>query len=507
MDNPKEKTTNNDEQIAQIVASTSTVPKLFWFDFGIDNDRSNASLWYVDPAASTPTKVLFDKGIFVFEGDDDRENQCFITGNVNLTTYQMTNLKTRYIFYFKGGKIWLVDTITLTKRQLSTETGITKNTLIWLRHFTNWQDPNNNTIGYQLKGPDGIPNTSDDIRRAVKVGMTSMDPPINRFSRNTLEILLDGRYIVIRFDVFPRIVEIGQPDFTNFTPIVNTYSDVETAGYDARRVILVVDGAIMRYDYVAGTLVTLYTPTPNEQVKDSKLDRDGYVYFVTEVNVPPYTYSIKRAPVDGGVTKTLDTFQTTAQLDDLWMELSPTHVVCTYPNASLTAGIGRSVPKSGGTSIILSNSNVNGGVVGQYHFSEDTQGQVHRVKLDGTGRITRTKAQLHGVSFGNSADWHYDFEPSTVRVLISGIDNKLKSYAINDDFTDPAVGTLMGTIPVNLNNFGGFDVGMDMLGIAGKRDTDFSFGTDILFLNATTPSSLKRLTNSNGDKVPLSDAN
>ena len=107
---------------------------------------------------------------------------------------------------------------------------------------------------------------------------------------------------------------------------------------------------------------------------------------------------------------------------------------------------------------------------------------------------------------GGSADWHYGFNPSTFRGFISGIDNQLKSYGINDDFTNPAVGILMGTIPVNLNNLGNADrlgLGVDMLGSAGKRDTEYSFGRDILLLKATTASSLTRLTNINGNKEPF----
>jgi hypothetical protein len=62
----------------------------------------------------------------------------------------------------------------------------------------------------------------------------------------------------------------------------------------------------------------------------------------------------------------------------------------------------------------------------------------------------------------------------------------------------------VGTLPVNLSNFEGFDIGADMLGLARKRDTWLSYGTDVLLVNAAGSSSLKRLTNSTGGKIIVS---
>ena len=143
---------NEDEQITPAVTLESTVPKLFWVDCGPQFDCTNAELWYVDPSSVTPTKVLFDSGIFVTidYGEiwpPDIENHSFLTGTLNLTTYQMTNLKTGYIFFFKGGKIWLVDTTTLAKRQLSNESGINPATLCYVESYTGWLSTNNSKIG------------------------------------------------------------------------------------------------------------------------------------------------------------------------------------------------------------------------------------------------------------------------------------------------------------------------------------------------------------------------
>src|SRR4030067_216951 len=102
-----------------------------------------------------------------------------VPGEDEQTATDITDIKVAYVFYFKVGKIWLVDTTTLVKKQLSTESGIYPDTLCEVQRFENWQNPNGSTIYYRLKGPDVQCYTGDDIVRAVKVGMTPTTPPIN----------------------------------------------------------------------------------------------------------------------------------------------------------------------------------------------------------------------------------------------------------------------------------------------------------------------------------------
>jgi hypothetical protein len=221
--------------------------------------------------------------------------------------------------------------------------------------------------------------------------------------------------------------------------------------------------------------------------------------------VSPYTNTIRRVPVDGGTVTTLKSFSTTTPLSFLDVNISPSYVVYSYPNPSYSAAIIYSIAKSGGGPILLSNAAIgNGSIVGSYFFSEDTAGNVHRINLDGTGLITRPNSQVDCASLGGSLDWTYRFNPSTFRIFLSSISNVIKSYAVTDDISNPAVGDVIGTLPVNLNNFlctAAF--GNDMLAYAEKRNKELSYGRDILFLNATKSSSLKRLTNTNGEKVLL----
>jgi len=499
------------------LAVTSSAEKLFWVDCGHEFDCTNAKVYYVDPSSSTPKAVLFDTGVFVYaynetsvSGEIPSIDYSFLSGDLDLVTYQLSDIKTDYIFYFKGGKIWRVDTETLEKKRLSNGSGITPSTFCDAGVSTDWITPDNSTLKYRLKGPDGQCDTGDDIRRAVKVGMTSTTPPINIPNKSIQEILLDGRYIVKNYSSME--VQICSTDLSSCKPITPFTDSVDHENFNKQWIILRVDCKLISYDYINEVLHILYPQPPDplpigECVdSDGKLHKDGYVYFQTKRDASPFTNTIKKVPVNGGSVEILTEFTTDKELDGFDLdEISSTHVVYSWRTSKYSEDHVRSIPKGGGTPddiVVINDACVEGGIAGQYYFCEDKYGNVWRVKLDGTQRIKRSNSQINGATYGGSADWFYGINPSTGRVLLSDISNNLKSYAINEDFRDATKGILIGTVPVNLSNFNTFsEFGLDMLGFAIKRSTAFSFGTDILFLDATSPSSLKRLTNSNGWKI------
>ena len=493
------------------LAAISTAEKLFYVDCGPEFNCNNAKVYYVNPSSATPKATLFETGVFILPETNNREFESleysFQTGTLDLVTYQITNIKTSNIFYFKGGKIWVVDTETLTKRRLSNASGITPETLCDIEAYTDWMNPNNSTIYYRLKGLDGQCDTGDDISRVVKVGMTSTTPPINIPNKNIRELLLDGRYLVENYSSYPWKLEICSSDLSS-CKLIDTFTDeVDPENFDKQWIILIVNCELKSYDYISEKLYTLYEPPSGECVgSDGRLDRDDYVYFQTQSNDGDhFTNSLKKVPVNGGSVQILTQFTTDKELDGFDLEeISSTHVVYLWRISEYSDEHIYSVPKGGGIPVVISDSScVEGGSCGQYYFCEDKNGNVWRVKLDGTQRIKRANSQLNGGIGSGSEDWFSGCNPSTERVLISDISNNLKSYAINEDFRNPTKGISIGTVPVNLSNFRAFSDVEDSLGIAMKRFTgSSSFGTDILLLKATIPSSLKRLSNTNGWKIP-----
>lgn len=481
----------------------SDVPKLFWLDCGLEYNCGNAALYHADPAVATPVKTLFASGVFM------EPEECAIqTGNIDPTTYQMTNMKTAYLGYARNGRLWGLDTTTLIVRQVSTETGFTANNFCELRTLTDFQEPANTTFFYKLRGPDASCWTGDDVRRAVKLGMLPNDAPINLPTREVLELLFDGTFVTLNWAVSPSRIEICQPNLTTCSPITTFVSNVWVEDYDATRFIFQVDGRLRIYNYVSGTMTNLFTPTASERISGQALDRDGFVYFSTFRVLSPYTETVRRVPVGGGAVTTLYTRTATQPFmgeGGFRFELTPTHLIYQYPNAQFNGMVVYAIPKAGGTAVLLTNSLINGGAVGEHLISETNTGRIEKINI-ATGTVVTTKlaGQLMGATIAGSGDWHYGINPGTLRFFLKGLDSKIRSYSMQDDFASPTAGVLLGTLPINLSNPWAFEWGVDMLGMAGKRNMGLSFGNDVLFLRASTASSLTRLTNSNNGKMLIS---
>lgn len=483
--------------------ATSSVPKLFYFDCGIADDCTNAGLWYVDPAASPPVRKQFDTGVFMF---GDSEDHCITTGTVDSNTYQVSNLKTGYIVYFKGGKIWLVNTTSLAKTQLSSETGMLPGKVCFFKSFIHWRNPLSSTLMYELAGLDGQCQSGDEVKKVVKLNMLSTTAPKSMGYRMIHRLLLDGRFVVSSFASSPWRLQICDASLSTCTDIT-TFTTMGRVRYDATRILMLLDSRIKIYDLSSKTLTTLYSLTGGEAVEEYELDRDGFAYFATTTTSAPYVTGIKKAPVSGGTVTTLASFTTTYPLPYLNLDLLPSYLLYTYPNAALTAGCARSVSKAGGNPVVLTDLMANGGAVGDYLYSEDMSGNVRRTKLDGSDVSARGGSLIVGPSWGGAGDWHYGISDKTFRGVLVNASGVMKSYAYEDKINDPSAGIVIGTVPVNLKNAAFSDLSYSALAIAGKRDTDMSFGTDILLLDASVSSSLKRITNTNGTKRVLTSDN
>ena len=128
-----------------------------------------------------------------------------------------------------------------------------------------------------------------------------------------------------------------------------------------------------RYNVTPAVLANLYAASPTEVVGEARLDRNRFVYFITLPTVAPYTGKVKKVPYGGGTVTTLHTFALPGPVSDssVWIELSPSYIVITYPNA--TSGTAVSVNKSTGVVTTLSSGFTGGGVVGGDLYYEDAR--------------------------------------------------------------------------------------------------------------------------------------
>ena len=488
----------------------SAVPKLFWYDCGVSGDCTNAAVYYVDPAATVPVKTLFDNGVFIVT-DGDPDNHAIAAGNVDISTSQIAGLKTGNIVYFKDGKIYAVDTTSLIKTRLSNESGVTADKLCQFQTFVDWQNPSNSTIFYVLAGPDNQCWTGDEVTRVVKLSTPSTSAPITLVNRQIAALLFGSKYLVWNWGTSAN-VQLCPASLTGCTNVTSITGNTRNADYDPSQVLFMVNGTyvgndtflggtLMSYNYSAGTpAVALYTAGPAEIVGENRIDRDGFVYFVTMTSSSPYTGSLKKVLVGGGEVTTLHIFSiSNPQLySHIWLDISPSYIAIYYPNS--LAGTAVSVKKTTGAVTFLSSGFVDGGLIEDVFFMEDTAGNCRKMRPDGVLLASKLYCQLTGATLGGLGDWHYRMTSSTFRFLLSGIDNKVRSYAFGDDFSVATAGIAMGTVPVNLSNVNSFDSGYSMLSSAKKRGTDFSFGSDILYWDASAASTLKRISNNSSPK-------
>ena len=490
---------------------TSSVPKLFWGDGDAvttinnnDTPLHHGSIYTVDPGTAPIARLLFDTDSYFLgdKGELDGQGIPVVTLDTNLVA---TNLSIGYFWYVKAGHIYLVNTTTLAKTQISTENGLTPANICSLRAIVDWKNPTNSIITYTLAGPDTFCNTGDDINRAVKLNMTATSAPATLNHKFIQTILLDGRYIAVDFSSTPQ-VQVCNTTLTTCTNIASFTNSAFPIHFNATNVLLNVDGSMLRFNYVANSKLNLYTPPANQKLDDARLDRDGNVYFSTTSTASPFTNTIKKVSPNTGPasTLTLATVTTASALNHLDFSVSPSYVVFSYPNTGDSGAFVRSVLKTppAGTPAVntLADSSVNGGVVGSFLFYEDRLGQTIRVALDATAKIVLSGALINGASQGGKGDWYYRFDTTAFRGILT-VGSTIKSIAYGDNFSLPGVGVVLGTMPNNLSNAQFMQTGYDMIGTAQRRGTNFSQGRDTLYIKAGTAASFNRLTNNNGSKL------
>ncbi|MFZ2448465.1 MAG: hypothetical protein WAW37_19060 [Syntrophobacteraceae bacterium] len=507
-------------------SEANAADKIFWGDGEQHPDNSKfftGNIYYIDPATPSVIKTLATGADFMGNGKRTRLDEHAISvATVDKATGNMTNVRIGYLFYLKGGKIYRVDTSAATPVgiKLSSELKATPANICEMRALTDWMVPKDTTIVYTLKGTvsgqcwDGTQTT-----KAVKLNASTTTAPTKLTNRQPQAILMDSRYVVTEYSTSPTVpsqlkICTNNPAAPAIT--LNTASTCATSigsfaswasveHFDGSRVIGIADDGeggynMGSYKYTASTSqALLYTALAGEEVRQVKLDPDGNVYFMVTNGL---THSINKVPVGGGAVTTLATFTTATPAEDLWMDISPTHVVFPVPNTTNDGALVRSVSKTGGALKTLATASVMGGVVGSYYYYEDKDGQVNRIGVNNTGRITWKDALLLGASYGGKANWYFGFDTSTFRGIIEfGGELRSIQYSDNTFVGDP--GLVLGKMPVNLSNPMP-DLGNDnMIGVAHRRGVDFSYGTDIVFFNAATAGSLVRVTNKNSNTAKL----
>jgi hypothetical protein len=503
--------------ISLVSFSPANAELLFWADGGsnsksavpYDSAKSIATgtLYYIDSASPTVEHVFVTGAAFV-SNDGNLKGHTIPSATFDWTSGAMTNFKVPYITYFKGGRIYLLNTTVSppTATQVSSEAGLTVDKLCYMETAVNWVSPKDSAISYIMQGPGATACEQNDVHKVVSLSMTSTTAPITT-NMYPGAILMDGRYAMADYSSGPPYqLRFCNNTLTTCTKIGSFTNGAGVYSMDSSRVIMNVDGSLCYFDYKTknNTKKVLYTPLKGESVAGAKIDTDGNVYFGVVRTASPYTNYIKRVliPASGNATAavTLASFTTTSSLNSIDFQLALQYVVYSVPNGAVAGGLNNGAVVSSinkKTLVVkqLASASVNGGAIGSYLFFEDNSGNVNKIDLDGTSKSIVPNAQLLGVSLGGIGNWFYQFDPSGIanfRFIINDA-GQLESY------TTGMVSTALGTLPGNLSNPASFQISHNMLMTANRRDTNYSVERDVLFLNIDAKQ-YRRLTNDNGVK-------
>ena len=449
----------------------------------------SGSINAVDPAAPA-SPITLEAGTDIVAHSDN----TFLAGTYDLATKTYNNLHAHAIVYAKtDGKLYkasaLKSSSTPTPTQLSSEDKVCIiETVAW-----DIVNPDNSQIVYTTPGPNGTCRNSDDVTNIVRLGMSATDTPVDFPFKDLVTALGDGAtggfsgWLVNDAGALKRC-NVNFNCGGSLKTITNYISyEEQSADYT----LLNIDGLHYVYDSTASTLsAPIHTLNDNISGANRVISDAGKFYFI------PGTArkSIYAVPVDGSTEATL----VVTDVDNI-IEVNFSTNKLLYSTATAI----KTVAKTGGTPTpIVSGAfttirltAVTGNHV-YYNFSNGMFPTAGMIDDDGNNKSETTNTQWQALVFGTSWNFSDTIPPVSTLIRTEGYDalgaGKGFAGATVRAFTaanKTEVGVL-GTLPADISTIECAAFGANML-CDGLNSTQ----TDIFFLNAETPGSLVRVTN------------
>lgn len=402
----------------------------------------------------------------------------------------VSDLHTYAVIYGgQDGKLYKVSALksggTPTKVQVSSETGAA--TICNKSGNNDFANPDNSGYIYSLPGTDGLCNTTDDVWRMVKIGMTATTAPVpakesvmslNNWQTGAITgFLAKSGNSLNRYDAnFDLAATV-----TTFTTLMGVYHYASNGD-----TVLWVDNKLFIYHIGTNTLSNLIY-TSSSTYHNTPIDgTNGYFKDGT---------SIYKFPLDGSAAATVLATES-GTIDKLFYTDSKVVYVSSQGSSSTL----KAVSKTGGTASTL-DSATSGGisiyqVSGTRIYYNITTGSGSTAKVaneNGTIESSISNAVWTGAVGGTTVTlgpwtpvWVLRVDGMTGTGMANGT---LKSI---DASNNTAVVTL-GTVPSDIKSIVFYGNGNDMLGTGSTNGTSSTF--DIFFMNSDTPNSLVRVTN------------
>lgn len=203
-------------------------------------------------------------------------------------TTGLSNLRPAYVVFIKEGKLYKTDlnSATPTPLQLSNETNVASSCddddFSGTEILTSFPDyvPTSSVVFYSAKSG----NTC--VTKAVTVAMDSNNAPISLGTKEVLAPYMDrdnGRiagFIIKDGNTFGTV----NTQFGNFIALGNFTNEISVINGSKKSLLIAIDGAIKRFDYVTKQLSTVVITYPDNNSTTGTSDDSAYYWSGPELN-------------------------------------------------------------------------------------------------------------------------------------------------------------------------------------------------------------------------------
>lgn len=488
----------------------------------------------VDPAnPASPTEIVPAANLVANPLDDSDTEETMgtvVSGRYDPATQTLTDLHLHAIVYaHTDGSIYKVSALksgSLTPVRVSSETmaGQLCTDRVGAVVTNDLADVDDSQYHYVLPGDDGTCNTSDDVRKMVRLGMSTTDAPV--FAKPAVSELIDratGAIIGwLAHDSLAGELQHCDAGFANCTKIADVSNYVEsyylqTGNYQ----LLEIDNTMAVYDISGNTLSTVFS-LPAFQSPHTAINDANTIYF-------PLGTSIYQLPIDGSamatplVTEATDITEIMLSADKLVYTLASSGPEIEIKSIAKTGGTSTSLVTTGGAQnlelVLAKNNHV-------YYNKQTRTASIDSpyvsvvpaasgiIDDDGTNQSETANTAWIGLTV--STTWDY----SDSRVLADITDKLLRVDGYDPATNDYAGASITAVDPATAMDIATLDTlpaaspiaGVECFGIGEHMlcSTDKPLDPiptlpaspvqhDLFYLNANTPNSLVPITNTPGE--------
>ncbi len=461
--------------------------------FYLGSNSGSSTITAVDPAAPA-SPITVEAGTTL----SSWSIPTFWAGSYDAATKTFNDFHNYAIAYAKtDGKIYKASALKSsgapTPTQLSSEMAADK-ICSYERGSQDFANPDNSQMIYSTPGPNATCGNSDDVYKMVRLGMGATDTPVA--AKKPVSALLDLTTAALSGWLVNDAGALKRCD-VNFANCgaslkpITSYVNEELSYGDL--ILLNIDNKLFVYDGNTNTLsAAIYTLGGINSYVNTVVKDASKFYFSTG-NAPKSIYT---APADGSAAAT----PLITDADDI-VNLKTSSGKLLYSTAT---GI-KAVAKTGGAASMLVNGgafvfNTNVSSGNRIYYQKTVSGvpTAGVIDDDGSNKSETANAQWQGVDFGTSLNFSDVLPPIQIQTIIraEGYDalgagkgfagGTLRAFAAA---SKTEVGVL-GTVPTDITDIGCGAYGANML-CDGSNSTQ----TDVFFMNAETPGSLVRVTN------------